>query len=56
MVARPGRTPFGAAELARLYHLAAVAVSTGTDSLVPVLPPAERDVLPGDVGQNRPQI
>ena len=56
LVARPGRTPFGAAELARLDHLAAVAVGTGADSLVSVLPSSKRDGFPGDgdVGDDRP--
>jgi hypothetical protein len=47
LVARTGRTPFGAAELARLDHLAAVAAGTGATSLLPVLPPSDRYDLPG---------
>jgi hypothetical protein len=39
LVARNGRRPFSAAELARLGHLAEVAARTGPASLVPV-PPA----------------
>jgi hypothetical protein len=38
LVARSGRRPFGAAELARLDHLAAVATGTATAPLVPVPP------------------